>query len=221
MNGELAIGAGAPGPEPGGERRATRAEQRAATRLSLLDATTQCLLEEGYAGLTTRRVAERAGVAQSTLMHYFPTREEFLVEAITHLALRLADEALEGIDLAALRRPEHRERVLDQTWAEFTSPAALAAAQLWMAAWSEPELAATLRELEQRLGSIIAVTASTLFPDQAGDPRFPALIEGVIALIRGLIVEIPIWGLDAVAARWRALKPVILDSAARLLDLPG
>jgi AcrR family transcriptional regulator len=213
MNGETVIAEDAP-------RRRTRAEQRAATRRALLDATTQCLLEEGYAGLTTRRVAERAGVAQSTLMHYFPTREEFLVEAITHLALRLADEALEQIDLAAMRRPEHRERVLDQAWSEFTSPEALAAGQLWMAAWSEPELAATLRGLEQRLNAIIALTASTLFPDHAEDPRFPALIDGVIALIRGLMIEIPIWGHETVSARWRALKPVILDAAARLLDAP-
>jgi AcrR family transcriptional regulator len=204
--------------EPAAPRRRTRAEQRAATRLALLDATTQCLLDEGYAGLTTRRVAERAGVAQSTLMHYFPTREEFLVEAITHLALRLADDATDGIDLAAMRRPEHRERVLDQAWREFTSREALAAGQLWMAAWAEPELGATLRELEQRLNSIIMVTASTLFPDQAGDPRFPALIDGTIAMIRGLVIEIPIWGHEAITARWEAIRPIILDAAGQLLD---
>ena len=199
-------------------RRKTRAEQRAATRLALLDATAQCLVDEGYAGLTTRRVAERAGVAQSTLMHYFPTREEFLVEAITHLALRLADDATDAVDLAAMRMPEHRERVLDQAWREFTSREALAAGQLWMVAWAEPELGATLRELEQRLNSIIFLTASTLFPDQADDPRFPALIDGTIAMIRGLVIEIPIWGHEAITARWEAIKPIILDAAAQLLD---
>ena len=200
------------------ERRKTRAEQRAATRLALLDATTECLLEDGYAGLTTRRVAERAGVAQSTLMHYFPAREDFLVEAITHLALRLADDATDAIDLAAMRKPEHRERVLDQAWREFTSREALAAGQLWMAAWAEPELGATLRELEARLNSIILVTASTLFPDHAGDPRFPALLDGTIAMIRGLVIEIPIWGHEAITQRWELLKPIILDAAAQLLD---
>jgi AcrR family transcriptional regulator len=204
--------------EPAAPQRRTRAEQRAATRLALLDATTECLLDEGYAGLTTRRVAERAGVAQSTLMHYFPTREEFLVEAITHLALRLAGDATDAVDLAAMRRPEHRERVLDQAWREFTSREALAAGQLWMAAWAEPELCATLRELEQRLNSIIVVTASTLFPDQADDPRFPALIDGTIAMIRGLVIEIPIWGHEAITARWESIKPIILDAAGQLLD---
>jgi AcrR family transcriptional regulator len=201
-----------------GERLVSRAAQRAATRNALLDATTRCLVEEGYAGLTTRRVAERAGVAQSTLMHYFPTREDFLVEAITHLALGLLEDALEQIDLEALRSPEHREAVLDQAWREFTSEEAVAASQLWIAAWSEPELAATLRDLEARLGSILTATATTLFPHQADDPRFPALIDTAVSLIRGLVLEIPIWGRDAVNARWEAIKPILLDAAAQLLD---
>lgn len=198
--------------------RRTRAEQRAATRLALLDATAECLVEEGYAGLTTRRVAERAGVAQSTLMHYFPTREGFLIEAITHLALRLVEDALDQVDLAALREPEHRETVLDQAWRELTSREAVAAAQLWVAAWSEPELAATLRDLEQRLNSILAATAATLFPDLSDDPRFPALIDATISLIRGLVIEIPIWGQEAVNARWQSIKPILMSAAAQLLD---
>jgi len=187
----------------------------------LLDATAQCLVEDGYAGLTTRHVAERAGVAQSTLMHYFPTREEFLIEAITHLALRLVGDALDQIDLGALREPAHREKVLDQAWRELTSREALAAAQLWVAAWAEPELAATLRDLELRLNGIIAATATTLFPDQADDPRFPALIDATISMIRGLVLEIPIWGKQAVTARWQSIKPILIDSAAQLLDKPS
>jgi len=154
------------------KRRPTRAQQRVATRQALTEATAKILVDDGYAALTTRRVAEVAGVAQSTLMHHFETREALLVEAVTHLALRLVDEALDEIDIAALRSPAHRDAVLDQAWRKFTSPQALAAAQLWVAAWSEPELAATLRDLEVRLGGIIGATAATLFPDQADDPGF-------------------------------------------------
>src|SRR5258708_38155414 len=83
------------------EQRITRAQQRTATRAALIQATADCLIEEGYSALTTRRVAERAGVAQSTLMHHFPTREALLVEAGPSLALRLAEEGLDEIDLAA------------------------------------------------------------------------------------------------------------------------
>src|SRR5438128_10458856 len=111
----------------------TRAEQRDATRLAIVEAAIDCLAEDGYASLTTRRVAERAGVAQSTLMLHFETRELLLVEAVSHLALKMADEALEQIDLAAMRTPRHRDAVLDQAWREFTSPQALAAAQICVA----------------------------------------------------------------------------------------
>jgi AcrR family transcriptional regulator len=199
-------------------RRRTRAEQRAITRRALLDATAECLVEDGYAGLTTRNVAERAGVAQSTFMHYFPTRDAFLIEAVEHVALRLLEDALDHIDLRALRTPRHREKVLDQAWREFSSPEALAAAQLWAAVWTEPELAAPLRSLEQRLNSIIAAAAATLFPDQSEDPRFPGLLDLAISLIRGLVDAIPVWGHEPVNARWEAIKPIVIEAAGRLLD---
>jgi AcrR family transcriptional regulator len=199
-------------------RRRTRAEQRALTRRALLDATVECLVEDGYAGLTSRNVAERAGVAQSTFMHYFPTRDAFLIEAVEHVALRLLDDALDQIDLAALRSPRHREQVLDQAWREFTSPEALAAAQLWAAVWTEPDLGVTLRDVERRLSSIIAAAAATLFPDQAEDPRFPALIDLAVSLIRGLVDAIPVHGREVVDARWEAIKPIVLEATGRLLD---
>ena len=199
-------------------RRVTRAEQRAATRRALIDATAECLVQEGYAALTTRRVAERAGVAQSTLMHHFETREALLVEAVSALAIGLAEHALDEIDLAALHQPKHREAVLDQAWREFTSPQALAAAQLWVAAWDEPELAATLRDLERRISTILMATAGTLFPDHHDDPRFPALIDASVSLIRGLVMAIPISGREVVDARWETVKPLLLQAAAAFLD---
>lgn len=205
------------GPAP---RPTTRAQQREATRVAIVEATAACLVEDGYAALTTRRVAERADVAQSTVMHHFATRETLLVEAVTHLALRLSDRALESIDLAALGEPAHRGAVLDEAWREFTSPQALAAAQLWMAAWSEPELIVPLRELEDRIGAIIDTTAKALFPDleDRRDERLAALLDASISIIRGLIMVLPVWGRDAIDARWAAIKPLLLDATAQLLD---
>lgn len=207
--------------EPGtttAARRPTRAAQRAATRQAIVEATADCLTDDGYAALTTRRVAELAGVAQSTVMHHFPTREALLVEAITHMALRLAERSLDTVDLAALRTPEHREAVADEAWREFTSAPALAAAQVWIAAWTEPELAPTLRRLEERITTILVTAAQTLFPELDGNPRLLALIDASVSLIRGLVMAIPVWGQEAVDARWVAIKPILLEAAAQLLD---
>ncbi len=197
-------------------RRQTRAQQRAATRLAILAATGDCLVDDGYATLTTRRIAERAGVAQSTLMHHFPTREALLADAVTHLATQLTEDALDELDLQALRLPERREAVLDQAWRRFTSPPALAAAQLWAAAWTEPELAATLRELEARLSEILIVTAGTLFPDEAEHERFPVLLDTAVSLIRGLVMAVPVAGQRVVDRRFEAMKPLLLNAAADL-----
>ena len=197
--------------------RRTRAEQRAATRAAILDAAARCLVEDGYAALTTRRVAELADVAQSTLMHHFPTRESMLVEAVSVLALRIADSAMENMDFGAVRRPERRAEVLDQVWREFTSPQALAAAQLWFAAGAEPELAAALRDLEERLTDMLMGMAGAVLPDLVEDPDFPALVDTGLALIRGLVMSIPVSGREAVEERWQGIRPLLERAANDVL----
>ena len=199
-------------------RRVTRAEQRAATRSAIVEAAVQCLVDEGYGALTTRRVAERADVAQSTLMHHFPSREELILEAVTHVALRLADRALDTIDPRGLRTPDRREAVLDEAWREFTSPQALAAAQLWSAVWNEPELAATLRELEERIGAIILTTVGAVFPEVEARAHLVAMVHAMVALVRGLVLAIPIWGPATIDARWAAIKPLLLQMLEQIVD---
>jgi AcrR family transcriptional regulator len=204
------------------QRRMTRAEQRVATRTAILDAAGECLVEDGYAALTTRRIAERAKVAQSTLMHHFPTREALLVETVSQLAMHVADDALEDLDLKAFDDgPEQREVLLDHVWRAFTTPQALAAAQLWFAAWSEPELAAALRELEERLTEILMAAATAVVPDVVDDPVFPALVDTGASVVRGLVMAIPVSGRDAVEERWKAIRPILSAAAGDLLDRPA
>jgi AcrR family transcriptional regulator len=194
---------------------ATRAQQRAGTRQAILDATVAILIDEGYAALSTRRVAERAGIAQSTLMHHFPAREGFLVDAVTHLAERLNAEAV-----AQLTDLPSAAAVIDAGWSAFTSPPAVAAAQLWAAAWAEPELAAALREAEERLAVIIVDSAGAHFPHVAGQPEALAVLDAVITVIRGFVMQIPVAGRESVEARWRAVRPLVVETAERLLDRP-
>jgi AcrR family transcriptional regulator len=200
------------------DRPVKRAEQRAATRQAIVEATVECLMIDGYAALTTRRVAERAHVAQSTVMHHFPTRESLLMEAVIQVAVGLTQQAIARIDFAALRTAEEREAVLDEAWREFSSPQALAAAQLWAAVWTEPELAPVLRELEERLMQMVVDTAIALFPELVDDPRLPALLDAAVSLIRGLLLAIPVWGHETVTTRWEAMKPMLLDATARVLE---
>jgi hypothetical protein len=92
-----------------------------------------------------------------------------------------------------------------------------------MAAWREPELAGPLRELEERIATIIDTTVRALFPglEGEGDERLAALLDASVAVIRGLVMALPVWGREAVDARWAAIKPILLDATAQLFDERG
>ncbi len=50
--------------------------REATTRDTLVDATSQIMIEEGYAAATSRRVAAKAGVKPALVHYYFPTMDE-------------------------------------------------------------------------------------------------------------------------------------------------
>ncbi|MHB1802402.1 MAG: TetR/AcrR family transcriptional regulator, partial [Actinomycetes bacterium] len=56
------------------------------TRRRILDATLLTLVERGHAGTTTLAVQRRAGVSRGALLHYFPTRADLLVAAVSDVA---------------------------------------------------------------------------------------------------------------------------------------
>ena len=72
-----------------------------ATRTALLDATAAVMLEEGYAAVSTRRVAQRAGVNNGLVSYYFGTKDSLFLE----LFRRGAQRGLER-QAAALNSPQ-------------------------------------------------------------------------------------------------------------------
>ena len=50
------------------------------TRTALLDAAAAVMLEEGYAAVTTRRLAQRAGVNNGLVSYYFGTMDSLFIE---------------------------------------------------------------------------------------------------------------------------------------------
>lgn len=54
--------------------------ETSATRARIVDATRQLIRDEGYAAVSTRRVAARAGLKPSLVHYYFPTTDDLLVE---------------------------------------------------------------------------------------------------------------------------------------------
>src|SRR5437867_814805 len=78
--------------------------ENAAMRTVLMDATETVMREEGYAAVTSRRVAERAGVNAQTVYYYFQTMDDLLLATYR----RRTGQVLENVEQAlASERPLH------------------------------------------------------------------------------------------------------------------
>jgi AcrR family transcriptional regulator len=64
---------------------------RAEATDALLDAAEQLLIEVGYAGITVRKLAERAGVNHGLVHYYFGSMEDLLLRVIERFTDRLVD----------------------------------------------------------------------------------------------------------------------------------
>lgn len=86
-------------------RKTARQARSRATIDALLEATIQVLVAHGARGLSTTRVAERAGVSVGTLYQYFPHKKALLYAAVG----RYLDEVVETVEAFA---EVHRGRPL-------------------------------------------------------------------------------------------------------------
>ncbi|WP_296444317.1 TetR/AcrR family transcriptional regulator [Rhodoferax sp. UBA5149] len=71
-------------------RKAPRQARSKATVDVLLDATARVLVSDGYAGASTNRIAEKAGVSIGSLYQYFPSKQAL----VTALRRRHAEQML-------------------------------------------------------------------------------------------------------------------------------
>ena len=139
----------------------TQEERSSTTRAALLDATIDCLVAYGYAGTTTTRVAERAGVSRGAQMHHFQRKAPLVVAALLRLAERRRRELLERAERELPDHPDP-EAALDILWSTFSGPLFTAALELWMAARTDPELAEHLLPAEREIGRGARRTAREL-----------------------------------------------------------
>lgn len=92
-------------------------DARQQTTAALMDAAERLLFEVGYAGVTTRRVAEEAGVKHGLVHYYFGSMEELLTQTLERLAGRLAGRLEEHYANPDLSFAE-KWRIVVQFWVQ-------------------------------------------------------------------------------------------------------
>lgn len=193
------------------KRRRTQEERSATTRAALLDATIDCLVEYGYANLTTTRVVERAGVSRGAQVHHFPTKAELVSEAVRHLAGKRIEEFLQTMPRLPRSEEKRVSRILDLIWEVHNGPLFEAAIELWVAARTDAELRASLVGVEQDVSQTVASVGPSLFPEIASRPNFQTDVDSAMAAIRGLALLRFIDDPENVDRRWRRTKRRMME----------
>jgi AcrR family transcriptional regulator len=93
-------------------RKKPRQSRAQVTVDAILDATAHILVRDGYEGLSTNRVAERAGVSIGSLYQYFPGKESLIGELLDRYSDEIHTMVVTMIAELGHRSPAECTRVL-------------------------------------------------------------------------------------------------------------
>ncbi|MDP6689276.1 MAG: TetR/AcrR family transcriptional regulator [Alphaproteobacteria bacterium] len=114
------------------------------TRRALLAAAEQCLAEDGFAALSTRRVAERAEVPLSQIHYHFGSKQGLLLALYEHLNLGLL-ERQRAMFATELPLSQQWDLACDYLDRDIASGFVRVLNELTAAGWSNPEIAEAVR----------------------------------------------------------------------------
>ena len=161
-------------------------------RQKLVEATLECLISEGYVGLTIAKITEQAGVSRGAPLHHFATKGALVEAAARELVKRLSQKLA-----AAFERSQHSDDPLEAfmlaVWQDiFTAQEGVMLSELTYASRREPELEAIVKRLWTRFYLVISRVAVRYV--RTNQPDVPA--ERVLFLtqwlMRGMAQDVPL-----------------------------
>ncbi|MEV4729397.1 TetR/AcrR family transcriptional regulator [Saccharopolyspora sp. NPDC049426] len=165
--------------------REPKQDRSRATRQRLLEATIDCLADQGWEATTVTAAAQRAGVSRGAAQHHFPAREDLITAALEHMF----DARMAEIRAERTRLPEglgRTEFVVSRVVDYYTGELFKAALQVWTAAAADPALRERIVPLEAKFGRKVHQTAIELLGADDTDPTTRRLVQATLDLARGL-----------------------------------
>jgi len=128
------------------------------TRSTILDAAKNALVESGYASLSTRAIAHRAGVPLSQIHYHFGTKQNLVLEVLEEENQRLLERQtrLYGDDLPLWKQWEQACDFLED---DLTSGYVRVLQEMTAAGWGDSEIATAVRSNLKGWMDLLADTA--------------------------------------------------------------
>jgi AcrR family transcriptional regulator len=152
-----------------------------ATRELILRAARTAIAEDGYAGTTTRAVAERAGVRLSLVHYHFGGKQQLLRALLEHENERLL-ERQRALYAGPESLAEKWLRACDYLVEDLRSGYVRVLWELWAIGLAEPDLAAHWREaITSWLGLLEGVTVDWAAEQDLELPMSPRAVTALVA----------------------------------------
>jgi AcrR family transcriptional regulator len=178
------------------------------TEQALLDAAERLLVDAGSGALTTRRVAEQAGVNHGLVHYYFGSIENLLVRTLDRFTERLTQRQRElyAADLPFIEKWRTAMRYLigedvtyEKVWLE-----------LQALAWNRPELRESLAHVNAEWRAVL----TEAFEEPRARLKIELPLEALVSLVMTFNIGIMVERLSGIDTGHREL----LESIDRLLD---
>ena len=166
---------------------ARKTTARSAAEDALLDAAERLLVDVGYAGITTRRLAEEAGINHGLVHYYFGSNENLLLRALERFTERLIarQRELYASDLpfiekwrTAMRYLLSEDATYEKVWLE-----------LQALGWNHPELRESLARVNAEWRAVLTEAFSQPHRELGIEMPLDALVSLVITFNIGIMVE--------------------------------
>ncbi|MGH3442394.1 MAG: TetR/AcrR family transcriptional regulator [Nitriliruptorales bacterium] len=155
-------------------------ERATGTSSAILEAARRCLLEAGFAGLSTRRIADEAGVPLSQIHYHFGSKQRLVLAVLARDDARLLgrQEELFAADLPLWKQWEQACDFLED---DLASGYVRVLQEMLAAGWSDPEVADAVRTHLQGWYGLIADVAGRAADRLGGlGPFEPAEIAALV-----------------------------------------
>ncbi|WP_036529855.1 TetR/AcrR family transcriptional regulator [Nocardia sp. CNY236] len=198
--------------------RRTQEQRSTEMRVRLLDATVDCLVEYGYAGTTTPRVAERAGVTRGAQAHHFGSKADLVVAAVGHLARRRAETLMREVSRVETAA-DPVATALDFLWELHQGPLFVATIELFVAGRTEPMLAEAMTKLEPLVDDAVLLAVARLTPEGVNVKVARDFVHTAMDALRGILISNFIDpDIDCARRRWARASAHLREIGNGVLD---
>ncbi|WP_236541566.1 TetR/AcrR family transcriptional regulator [Spiractinospora alimapuensis] len=174
-------------------RKRPRQQRSRETVEWILEAAEQLFVRDGYLGVTTNRVAERAGVSIGSLYQYFPNKDALLLELADRHATAMVTALRETIRAAGARHGEVEGVVRDVvgTVAEWHAKEPDLHRLFVAQAERTPALLARVREVEHEVAAVLAEELGRVRERPVDVLDVLLVVQGVDAQVHGTLLDPP------------------------------